>query len=221
VERTPERAVSAARRAAAALTGGALVVGLVGAALWLWPARVDVAPLRPQLPPPPAAVTPASPLDAGLAGRVVASNVFDVSRSAPRERWTPPDGELVTTGAALPSGRAPEPGAGFDPSPSLPALAEPTAPMRGADAPPVDAPARTRDRRVPALFGTVVSADGAHALLRLDARIPGAQLYPEGARAGGWRVVRVEADRVVLDGRGGTVTLRMPHASTPRPTDLP
>jgi hypothetical protein len=213
--------VSAARRAADALTAAALAVGLVGAALWLWRPRIDVAPLRPQLPPPPAAARAAQPTEVGLAGRVVATNVFDASRSAPSVRWTPPDGELVTTGAALPPGLAPEPDVGPDPSPSLaalPAPAETTPPRTGA---PVDAAVRARDRRVPALFGTVVSADGARALLRLDARISGAQLYPEGARAGGWRVVRVEPDRVVLDGPGGTVTLRMPRASTPRRTDVP
>ena len=213
--------MSAARRTADALTAGALVAGLVGAALWLWRPQVDVTQLRPQLPPPPAASSPAAPTDVGLAARALATNVFDASRSAPRVRWTPPDGEVVTTGAALPPGLAPEQGIGFDPSPSLPALAEPTPSTPGADVAPVDAATRARDRRVPALFGTVVSADGARALLRLDARIPGAQLYEEGARAGGWRVVRVEADRVLLDGPGGTVTLRMPHASTPRRTDVP
>ena len=87
-------------------------------------------------------------------------------------------------------------------------------------APPA-APVRARDARVAALFGIVIGGEGARALLRLDARIPGAQLYAEGARAGGWRVVRVEADRVLLDGPGGTTTLRMSHASAPRPTPRP
>ena len=212
--------MSAARRMADALTVGTLVVGLTGAALWLWRPTIDVVPLRPQLPPPVATST-AAPTDVGLAGRVLATNVFDAARAAPSVRWTPPDGELVTTGAALPPGLAPEPSFGVDASASLPALAEPTAPMPNTDAPPMNAQVRARDRRVPALFGTVVSADGARALLRLDARIPGAQLYAEGGRAGGWRVVRVESDRVVLEGPGGAVTLRMPHASTPRQTDLP
>jgi hypothetical protein len=148
--------------------------------------------------------------------RVVATNVFGASRSAPRTRWTAPDAEAVTTGA-LPPGLALDPAVAYDPSPSLPALAEPVP----VEPPRADAEARARDRRVPALFGTVVGADGARALLRLDARVPGAQLYAEGARAGGWRVVRVEADHVVLDGARGTVTLRMPRASAPRRTDVP
>ena len=212
--------MSAARRVADALTAGALAVGLVGAALWLWRPQIDVAPLRPQLPP--LVATPATAAtDVGHAERVVATNPFDASRSAPSVRWTLPDGELVTTGAALPPGLAAlEPDVGFDPSPSLPALPEPEMAPR-TDTPQANTAVRARDRRVPALFGTVVSADGARALLRLDARIPGAQLYAEGARAGGWRVLRVEADRVVLDGPGGTVTLRMAHASAPGRTDLP
>ena len=37
----------APRRLADALSVAALAIGAVGAALWLWPARVDVAPLRP------------------------------------------------------------------------------------------------------------------------------------------------------------------------------
>ncbi len=211
----------APRRLADALSVAALAIGVIGAALWLWPARVEVAPLRPAIASAPAGVAADAP-DPARALRVAESNPFAPTRSAPRARWVPPDalGPMadVTVSQAPPPGLLPDPG--VDVPGALPALEPPTpAPAGAGEDVPRDAAreatARARDRKVPALFGTVVGADGARALLRLDARVPGAQLYAEGAQAGGWRVQRVEADRVTLVGHGRTVTLRMPRAGVP------
>jgi hypothetical protein len=200
--------MTAPRRAADALTAAALAIGALGAALWAWPVRVDVAPLPPAIEAPPAAA--AAPVaDPTRVARVVAANPFAPTRAAPRTRWVPPDalGPMAdVTVSQLPPGLLP------DPSVDLPGGA-PDAPTPAPQT--RDEVAQARDRRVPALFGTVIGADGPRALLRLDARIPGAQLYAEGAQAGGWRVQRVEADRVTIVGRGRTLTLRMPRAAAP------
>jgi hypothetical protein len=203
--------MTAPRRLADALTAGALAIGALGAALWVWPVRVDVAPLPPTIAPPPAATAASPPMaDPARASRVAATNPFSPTRAAPRARWVPPEalGPMAdVTVSQLPPGLLP------DPTVDLPGGAADVAPT------PVpatrDEVAQARDRRVPALFGTVIGADGPRALLRLDARIPGAQLYAEGAQAGGWRVQRVEADRVTLVSRGRTLTLRMPRAAAP------
>lgn len=214
--------MTAPRRVPDALTAVALAIGVAGAALWLWPVRVDVAPLRPVVAPMPSAgAGPAGPADPARALRVAESNPFAPSRRAPPARWVPPDalGPMAdVTVSQAPVGLLPDPT--VDLPGALPALEPPTpAPVgAGEDAPrdaAREASARARDRKVPALFGTVIGADGPRALLRLDARLPGAQLYAEGAQAGGWRVQRVEADRVTLVGRGRTVTLRMPRPGSP------
>lgn len=217
--------MSAPRRVADALTAAALAIGAVGATLWLWPVRVDVAPLRPVVAPVSAASAgPAGPADPGRALRVAESNPFAPSRRAPPARWVPPDalGPMAdVTVSQAPAGLLPDPTVDVPGAPTaLPALEPPAPPsgIAGEDAPrdaAREASARARDRKVPALFGTVIGADGPRALLRLDARVPGAQLYAEGAQAGGWRVQRVEADRVTLVGHGRTVTLRMPRPGAP------
>lgn len=198
--------MTAPRRVADALTAAALALGALGVTLWLWPVKVDVAPLPPVIAPPPAA-THVAPADPAHAARVAAANPFAPTRTAPRTRWIPPDalGPMAdVTVSQLPPGLLP------DPTVDLPGATQ------DAPAPATrDEVAQARDRRVPALFGTVIGADGPRALLRLDPRVPGAQLYAEGAQAGGWRVQRVEADRVTLVGRGRTLTLRMPRAAAP------
>ena len=213
--------MTAPRRVADALTAAALGIGALGAALWLWPVHVDVAPLRPTVASAPAAGVAAGAPDPARALRVAQANPFAPTRSAPHARWVPPDalGPMAdVTVSQVPAGLLPDPTVELPGA--LPAL-EPPAPTpasAGEDAPrdaAREASARARDRKVPALFGTVIGADGPRALLRLDARVPGAQLYAEGAQAGGWRVQRVESDRVTLVGHGRTVTLRMPRPGAP------
>lgn len=171
-----------------ALLALALAMAAVGAALLVWRPAPRVPELRPSVPPPPAPAraAPAS-ADAALEAAVVRGNLFSPARTPPRVRYLPPDAGGV--------GGAPEPFA--EPTPGSPA--EPP-PPRGPD----DAPQ---------FYGTVIGPppEGARALLRLDGRAPGARLYAEGEGAAGWRVVRVEPERVVLAGAGGRVTLRLPQ----------
>lgn len=217
------------RRLADTLTGVALVVALAAATLWLWPVSVSVAPLLPTVAQAPASVA-SSPRDPSLGARIVETNVFSVTRRPPRTRWVAPDAGFATgdatlptatlSGAALLPGLAPDPTVPVDPWPTAPPD-EPSTPggERASGVPATDPVVRARDVRVPALFGTVASADGVRALLRLDPRIPGAQLYAVGAEAGGWRVTRVESDRVVVtDRRGRATTLRLPRAAAPAAT---
>jgi hypothetical protein len=209
------------RRVADALTALALVLGVGGAAAWLWPARERVAPLAPEIPAPPPAARDVAP-DPTRALRVASRNPFAATREAPRTRFVPADAfdpmAAVTTAEPLP-GLLPDPTVQLpgDPPvrPTSPAADAPGAEQSTPESPADAAAARARDRRAPALFGTVMGGDVPRALLRLDARVPGAQLYAEGARAGGWRVVRVEADRVTLAGQGRTVTLRLPRVAPP------
>jgi hypothetical protein len=63
---------------------------------------------------------------------------------------------------------------------------------------------------VPALFGTMISPEGAHALLQLDAAQTEPRLYRVNESAGGYRVVRIEERAVTLSGPRGRVVLRLP-----------
>jgi hypothetical protein len=126
---------------------------------------------------------------------VVATNVFSAHRAPPRRRWVPPAPDT------LPPGLAPDPIAAAD--------------LR-ATAPTGDGP--------PRFYGTVIDPRGAAALLWLDPAVPGAQLYREGARAAGWRVMHIDAERVQLGAAGGQrVTLRLTRdtrtTAAPPPSD--
>jgi hypothetical protein len=184
-------------RAADALLALAAALAAAGAALALWRPDPRVPDMPNAVPPaPPAAVAPVAPVaDAALEEAVARTNVFSASRTPPRVRYVPPEAGSEAGEVGM------SPGAGLAPD-----VAAPPASPRGPD----DAPQ---------FYGTVIGPGGARALLRLDDRVPGAQLYAAGERAGGWRVVRVEADRVVLAGGGGRVTLRLPRPGRPRAAD--
>lgn len=70
---------------------------------------------------------------------------------------------------------------------------------------------------VPHLFGTVLGPGGAVALLRLDARIAEARPYREGDAAGGYRVLKINEQSVVLGSPQGQIVLRLTRSrgSTP------
>ena len=127
--------------------------------------------------------------DPALQDAVVRTNVFAATRTPPRVRWAPPGD--------------PDSAATIDPMALAPQPAQALRPARGPDDPPQ-------------FYGTIVGPDGPRALLRLDGRVPGAQLYAAGEGEGGWRVVRVEPERVVLTSAGERVTLHLPRPGARR-----
>jgi hypothetical protein len=120
---------------------------------------------------------------------IISNNIFSITRRPPATRFQLPqsDAEVEVTPSAF---------------------ADPTAgamPM----AMPMDVSAGASTENVPALFGTMRADGRAMALLRLDASQRTPQVYGEGDRAGGFRVVRIDTDAVVLSGPSGPVTLRL------------
>jgi hypothetical protein len=69
----------------------------------------------------------------------------------------------------------------------------------------------------PMLLGTVIDALGARALLQSAATDSGARFYTVGERIGTYRVRRVEAGRVTLDGPSGRIVLELLKPSEGRP----
>jgi hypothetical protein len=78
--------------------------------------------------------------------------------------------------------------------------------LAGDSAGPADAEAPAGG---PVLFGTLVTAAGARALLQLDSSVPGGHLYGVGEGVAGYRVVSITPRAVVLSGPHGRVTLRL------------
>lgn len=126
--------------------------------------------------------------DLGAAERVVRTDIFSSRRTAPSRRYM--FGELTSESDVMPA----EPSA---------------APLAGE---PMDsAAASTANDAVPHLYGTMLGAGEATALLRLDARVSEPRLYRVGDRAGGYRVAEIGDRSVTLVGSSGRVVLRMKH----------
>ncbi|MEO6445671.1 MAG: hypothetical protein ABIZ91_01900 [Gemmatimonadaceae bacterium] len=120
-------------------------------------------------------------VDATLSENIVLANIFSARREPPTARFVPPDD--VSSMAAMPANE--DSGETGDP-PGV-------------------------DLSMPVLFGTVIGAGGAQALLQLDGARPGARLFSEGEGEGGYRVLSIGPRVVVLAGPRGRVTLRMDH----------
>lgn len=126
---------------------------------------------------------------------IVSTNVFSASRRAPSVRFKAPGSELDVPAFGLV-------GAGTAPTIGMPDVASHT-------------DAATSDE-VPQLFGVVVTDDAPRALLGLVAGEP-PRLLAVGDRNGGYRVIAIDADRVVLSSAGGVRTLRLARRA-PRDT---
>jgi hypothetical protein len=127
--------------------------------------------------------------DFGAAERVVRTDIFSARRSAPAKRYvfgdTAQDADVTPTEMA-------------------------STPLAGE---PVDSAAvSTATDAVPHLYGTMLGAGGASALLKLDASVSEPRLYRVGDRAGGYRVVEIGDRQVTLSGSGGRVVLRLRSA---------
>ncbi|MEN9508500.1 MAG: hypothetical protein RLZZ621_1063, partial [Gemmatimonadota bacterium] len=147
----------------------------------------DAAPLLPVIPVDSVrtATAAVSPDGDSTVALIISNNIFSITRRPPATRFQlpPSDAESEVTPSAF-----------ADPTPG---------------AMPMDVSAVPSTENVPALFGTMRANGGAMALLRLDASQRTPQLYGEGDRAGGFRVVRIDTDAVVLSGPSGPVTLRL------------
>jgi len=162
----------------------------------LWPVRVQVTPRPPVLPVVGAADTQRVRSDTLVGETIVDANIFSPTRQRPDSRTVPDVGTPMA-----------------DPGFETDFAIDDTLP---ADPVVADSPAPRVEDGVPRLYGVVHGAAGPQALLRLERARSGATLYREGDRAGGYRVRRIDADHVALDGpRGGLVLRLMPRRSTP------
>ena len=117
---------------------------------------------------------------------MVARNVFSATRRSPTVRFTPPGTDL---GAPSSASAAVMPSAmGMDS-------------LSVATGAPVDA--------APHLYGIVTEDGVRRALLLLSARGDVPRLFAVGEGSGGFRVVSIVADRVILASAAGTRTLRL------------
>lgn len=121
-----------------------------------------------------------------MASAIVAGNMFSHRRRPPSARYRP-------VSSTSPMDVGDEMAGGFPVE--TPPMNEPVSVVASDD--------------VPKLFGTMLSADGASALLRLDRRVAAPQLFREGDRAGGYRVVKISERAVTLAGTTGPLTLRL------------
>lgn len=88
-------------------------------------------------------------------------------------------------------------------------------PDAAGDAGMVFDPALAAD--TPTLLGTVIDALGARALIQAPAADSVARFYRVGERVGAYRVRRIEAGRVVLDGPSGRIVLQLLKPNEARP----
>ncbi len=161
------------------------VAGLAAAAVLLaWPPDVSVAPIAPTLPAL-AAAAPALPAAAtSLTDSIVNANIFSLTREAPDDRT-------------------------FVAAPVDPTVDATMANSSTANAGVGDSLATTNGDPVPHLYGVVNGPLGTAVLLRLDPARRGSRLFHIGEGAAGYRVRRIGADRVELDGPSGAVVLTL------------
>lgn len=183
-----------AYRVLQALAAALVVVTL---ALLAWPPSV------PPLPPvPPASIEAASPpaaapalsdpalSDPALSDSIVLHDIFSRTRRPPRTRYAPAAGGVA---GDAPTSWAPQPPADTTGAPA------------GSSGAAGDEPSA----QAPRLYGVVAGALGATALIDLDPTVPGAELYRAGDTRGGWRVVAIAGDSVVLTGPRGRRVLHL------------
>jgi len=135
----------------------------------------------------PDSVRPVSSVDLGAADRVVRTDIFSSRRSAPPQRYV--FGETAQEPDGAPTDMT------VAPAHSGEALDSTTA--------------STANDAVPHLYGTMLAAGDATALLRLDANVSEPRLYRVGESAGGYRLAEIADRSVTLAGRSGRVVLRL------------
>ena len=134
----------------------------------------------------PDGVRPVSSADLDAADRVVRTDIFSSRRSAPAQRSI--------------FGETEQPDASPTDRTVAPALAGEALDSTTAS---------TANDAVPHLYGTMLGAGDATALLRLDARQSEPRLYRIGDSAAGYRVAEIADRSVTLVGRSGRMVLRL------------
>ena len=167
------------------LTGVSLFVAIV---LVVWPTRAVVQPIAPGV-----AATKVTATGTGavpepqLGAQIVDGNVFSATRRAPTVRFVPPGTE--------PAGTAPAASVMLD--------------------------GRSDDGNIttvadrPRLFGIVAQDGRRRALLQLPGADSVPRLFDIGDSRGGYRVVSISDDRVVLASSTGSRTLRLVSRTSP------
>lgn len=158
-----------------------LAVLAASVVLYVWPVSIPKPDETASLP---AIVRPrvAAEPDTLDARQVVNANILSASRRAPQRRYVSP--ELASASEF-----------------SMPAAFAPSTDSSNAKSGDADA--------VPGLYGTV-NTDGVwRALLRLSSSDPNPLLLKEGDQRGGYRVVSIRSNAVVVAGPSGPRTLRL------------
>jgi hypothetical protein len=160
------------------LWGVAATASVGGAVASFLPPSVSVSPVSPVVP----ILSEAGAMAAtdNVAEEIVMANIFSPSRSAPSNRYTPPELSPETAPGTM--------------MPPMDARGIPDSALASGD--------------VPQIFGTLVGALGHQALLQLSLA-SGPRLYAVGDRDGGFTVLAIDPRAVVLRGPGGRRTLRL------------
>lgn len=194
----------------------AVALGLCAALMWIRPPRVepDAGSVRDGMGVPRLAPLLAS--DSAAGGRptqadatvqqIVDGNIFSPRRRPPDEPYTPMLSDDEETSEAV-----------ADATDDMYGATDATGGDSTGAGWGADSRMSMADDVVPRLYGTMITPGNAAALLRLDSRLPTPQLYREGDRAGGFRVVRISEQAVTLAGSAGSITLRLPTSGKERP----
>ena len=133
-----------------------------------------------------------------LLATIVRGDVFSATRQAPRSRFVVP-GQPDPSDAAAMAGTA------------MAGTAMSGTATSSGDA----AVADTSGDAMPRVFGIITMSGERRALLQLAPSDAVPRLYRAGDAHAGYRVVRVEADRVILSSSTGSRTLRLSSRATP------
>ncbi len=177
----------------AMLNGVATLCAIAACVVFAWPRssfmEVDTPNTLAPIATPPSAASRMPgrvPNADSLATVVVAGNLFSATRQAPRTPFVPP-GQAAVMAATM------------------------NGAMDSTSAMNLGSPADS----LPRLTGIVTTNGARRALVQFTLADGAPQLYAEGAVRAGYRVLRIEADRVVLVTRSGTRTLRLSPRTPP------
>jgi hypothetical protein len=177
----------------AVLHGVATVCAIAACVVFVWRPSFSGRAAAPSVPPRITTATAPVSLVSGdrsetdsLASIVIAGNIFSATRQAPRSRFVPP-GEAAVMASTMNG-----------------AMDSTSAMNEGSLA-----------DSLPRLTGIVTTNGERRALVQFALTDGAPQLYAVGDARAGFRVLRIESDKVVLATRGGSRTLRLSPKTPP------